>query len=140
MIEEAQTRRITINDFRMWLEGVEEMQSEDWVPDARQWQRIREKIDSIEDTPRPAPQQNFLPPRPTGARSATPEHFEPVIQRPEGPAVPAGPSLMSPNFAVGAPNSPAQLTGPFATNSQQIPVRTPNIDTAGGKPYESSFA
>lgn len=137
MIEEAQIRRITINDFRMWLEGVEEMQSENWVPDARQWQRIREKIDSIEDTPVQAPPRIPSGPIP---RSAAFVQEQAPIQPPAGPAVPAGPSLMSPNFAVGAPNSPAQLTGPFATNSQQIPVRTPNIDTAGGKPYESSFA
>ena len=42
---------ITIKEFRMWLEGVEEMQDDSWVPDSKQWARIRSKINSVEDGP-----------------------------------------------------------------------------------------
>ena len=132
-VQNVPVRRITIKDFKMWLEGVEEMQASDWVPDARQWQRIREKINSIEDIA-PAPVYT-LPERPQGLTYRGPD----VPVAPGVPVIPAGPSLLpTQNFAVGAPRSFDNLTGPFATNSQQA-VKTQNIDTMG-KPYESSFA
>ena len=37
----------------MWLEGVEEMQEEAWIPDTKQWKRIREKIDQIDSNTGP---------------------------------------------------------------------------------------
>lgn len=40
---------ITINDFKMWLSGVEEMQDDDWTPTQSQWKRIRGKIDNIQE-------------------------------------------------------------------------------------------
>ena len=45
---DKKTKTITLENFRSWLEGVEEMQEEDWVPSAAQWKTIRKKIDSIE--------------------------------------------------------------------------------------------
>lgn len=38
---------ITLDQFRSWLQGVEDMQTEDWAPNADQWKVIREKIDLI---------------------------------------------------------------------------------------------
>lgn len=41
--------QISAREFRIWLEGVEEMQDDEWVPSSTQWKRIREKIDTIKD-------------------------------------------------------------------------------------------
>lgn len=40
-------KKLSLNEFRAWLSGVEEMQSDDWTPDHTQWRRIRAKIDEI---------------------------------------------------------------------------------------------
>jgi len=121
----SEDKKITVKEFKMWLQGVEEMQPEDWTPDARQWARIREKINSIEES---------VGQQPVATQPLQPMPTNPV-PRPL-PAVPAGPSMMPPPQAA----RPAQLSGPFANpESPTMPVRTPNIDTQG-KPYESSFA
>lgn len=122
----AEDKKITVKEFKMWLAGVEEMQPEDWTPDGRQWQRIRDKIDTIEE----AASGYQLPPVPGRQQQ-----------------LPPGPMMQAPNFAPqypagSIPRAPVQqapLAGPFGSDSGQIPVKTPNIDTQG-KPYESSFA
>ena len=38
---------MTLIQFQAWLEGVEEMHSEDWCPTADQWNLIRNKIKTI---------------------------------------------------------------------------------------------
>lgn len=38
----------TFQDFLMWLQGVEDMQPDGWSPDQRQWEKIREKMRSID--------------------------------------------------------------------------------------------
>lgn len=65
------TKIISLDKFRAWLEGVEEMQAENWCPSIEQWTKIREKIDSIQDIPdhpipRPtaAPMNGYQPPMP----------------------------------------------------------------------------
>lgn len=120
-------KEITVNDFRMWLEGVEEMQDANWVPDERQWRRIREKINEItEKTP------VLHTPGLVGGTVPIPRGELPPVQ-------PAGPSMMpNPAFSQGAPRLPTNLSPVLATGGQAA-VRTPDIDTQG-KPYESSFA
>lgn len=41
------TKNITLSEFKAWLQGVEDMQPNDWSPNVEQWTRIREKIDLI---------------------------------------------------------------------------------------------
>lgn len=43
----AVPQNITLDQFRSWLQGVEDMQTDDWAPNADQWKVIREKIDLI---------------------------------------------------------------------------------------------
>ena len=43
------TKKITLNEFRAWLEGIEELQPNDWSPSKEQWKLIRNKIDYIEE-------------------------------------------------------------------------------------------
>ncbi len=40
--------KISLEQFRSWLQGVEDMQPDDWIPNAEQWKRIREKIDQVD--------------------------------------------------------------------------------------------
>lgn len=87
--------------FKAWLEGVEEMQGEDWTPNAEQWRRIREKLMAIEDTPttrevnlpspafyqNPVPQATsaFMPPlHPQPAPGPTPSQKTPDIDSSNG--------------------------------------------------------
>lgn len=124
---------ITIKEFRMWLQGVEEMQDAAWVPNPTQWRRIREKIDTIvDDEPvqQPAPQQvNYgYPVPPTGISLG---NDIPVQAGPSGlaatPRLPPMPTSPPPGGLFATPETPT------------IPVRTPNIDTTNGN-YQSSFA
>lgn len=43
----AAKKEITLAEFRAWLEGVEELQTKSWSPDAKQWKLIRAKIKTI---------------------------------------------------------------------------------------------
>jgi hypothetical protein len=46
----ADEKTLTMNEFKMWLTGVEEMQPADWTPDASQWKKIREKLNLVIET------------------------------------------------------------------------------------------
>lgn len=50
---------ITVEMFKMWIEGIEEMQEDDWTPSPTQWKRIRQKIDMLEDEPVPVAVQPY---------------------------------------------------------------------------------
>ncbi len=45
-------KKLSLNEFRAWLSGVEEMQPDNWTPDPTQWRRIRQKIEDVIDNPR----------------------------------------------------------------------------------------
>jgi len=44
-------RKISMSEFKAWLDGVEEMQPSGWVPNSEQWRTIRDKIETIEIQP-----------------------------------------------------------------------------------------
>lgn len=127
----AEEKKLTINEFKMWLQGVEEMQQPDWIPDARQWEKIRQKIDMIIDGP---PQrevnmgQNLPPPGP--------------IHREPPPQMPIGPSNLQPTPRVPQPprvaHTASGLPVSMASGSPNTPARTPDIDTSNGN-YDSHF-
>jgi hypothetical protein len=126
---EKTTPNITIKEFRMWLEGVEEMQDEGWVPDPKQWARIRSKINSIEDAPLPkrneaqVPQYNTYNPHEAAVGTGyIPEPFQiptTVLGNPQGGGLP------------GMGNAPSFPGGIVTT-------KTPDIDTSAGG-YVSKF-
>lgn len=112
-----ESKKLTVNDFKMWLGGVEEMQTEDWIPDARQWKRIREKIDQLHDVPQIQAAHYSASNYPVAANPLPPVAFE-------LPTSPAGPThTLPPVFSTGASRSTV----------------TPNIDTSSGT-YTSIFA
>jgi len=99
----------TLALFKAWLSGIEEMQGEDWVPNAEQWKRIKEKLFEIEEAPvveatpaRPAAQAYV----PQYAPAPMPSAFEPA------------PRMQPMN----------QMGQPFTQPSQ----RTPDIDSSNG--------
>lgn len=59
---------IDIDTFKSWLQGVEDMQEDDWHPNPVQWKKIRNKINLLTaaavEPPRAAPYQmpNFANP------------------------------------------------------------------------------
>jgi hypothetical protein len=113
------SKKITsLVEFRAWLEGVEEMQGDDWVPTEEQWTRIREKIDSIEITP----------------AATTAIHNTTAYNPPPAPVYPPGPSAFD-----GRPAPPAiNLNADAPIAAGQPRVKTPNIDTSMGD-YKSAF-
>lgn len=46
-VRKMSRKKVTLNEFRAWLEGVEELQDDSWSPSKDQWTTIRQKIDSI---------------------------------------------------------------------------------------------
>ena len=113
---------ITIKEFRMWLEGVEEMQDDDWVPDAKQWARIRAKIDSVVESTAPQAMVTYnSQPAPSYGQPAGgyahefPSTFDIPPTFPTGPTLPSGASLGGLNL-----------------------TKTPDIDTTSGN-YQSKF-
>ena len=124
------TKKLTIKEFRMWLEGVEEMQEEGWTPNTVQWRRIRDKLNEIDDTP-------------SGVlhRAAAPVSNAQMIEPPRPPA-PSGPVQFAPPGIGGGvfPTPSAELAQrPFMPETTGMAVRTPNIDTTGGN-YVSAFS
>jgi hypothetical protein len=116
-----QNKKLSLNEFRAWLSGVEEMQSDDWTPDPTQWRRIREKIEDIIDNPR---------------RSAPDQYSEPQYGYSGGytpaPIMPAAPSGFVPG-AVPGPAMPMSPSTPLFASP-----KTPDIDTSKGG-YASSL-
>lgn len=119
-------KMISVREFRMWLQGVEEMQSEDWVPSSQQWAKIRSKIDNIADTPT---HQASLPPvvfpqrqiEPTILTAPTPNTMPVQQAGPSSLMVPQQRPVLNPLLSSGAGN-----------------IKTPDIDTSA-KSYESGF-
>ena len=44
----TKSKGYTLSQFRAWLEGVEEMQESNWIPNHDQWAIIRTKINELE--------------------------------------------------------------------------------------------
>lgn len=122
----------TIRDLQTFIDAVEfASDQEEWVPSARQWKRIRDMINSLEET-KPAPAPAVAPVQPVSAaplQYATPQFAMPP-QLPQGPA--QMPQMAHPG--------PRPALSPLLAAHEQMPVRTPDIDTGNGKPYTSSFA
>jgi len=150
MATRKRAKKQTLSEFRAWLAGVEELQPENWAPDATQWKLIREKIESItepktnadtemlhkliekmsDDTQGRAQVANNAP-------YAHPQHQQvnpmaagiPPPPPPTG-GVPAGPVDIAP---AARPYNP-----PAAKAVDLSEVAKPNIDSSDGN-YNSSF-
>lgn len=132
------TKKVTITELKTFIEAVEFASDSDaWVPSERQWNRIREMINGLEEGA-PAPIQHHYAPM------HLPQMQHPMADIPMGmdaPGMPAGPSPLASGTAMQQP-SPQMMNprAPIAQSNGQIPVRTPDIDTSNGQGYTSSFA
>jgi len=45
---EQTNKKITISEFQAWLQGIHDLQGDDWAPTPEQWKKIKEKLFSIE--------------------------------------------------------------------------------------------
>lgn len=137
----ASKKEYTLSEFKAWLEGIEELQPNDWAPTADQWKTIRDKmmniVEDVVEIPAPVPPVNVPP--------AGPIYREPAFQAPMPPtALPPAESSLAPVVVPDAEMTPAAraaLTGKLP--SEMVPsadgkVKTPNIDTSSGD-YGSSF-
>lgn len=116
---------VTLAEFKAWLEGIEELAGANWVPDGKQWKRIRTKIELIRE-PNTAPARAFQAP--------------PMFGNPSPHQVP------DPQFVQTVPRS--QLTPilmpvgrggrPPIAVAENVSVKTPDIDTTDGQ-YDSPF-
>lgn len=130
MAAKKRKQKQTLREFRAWLEGVEELQPENWSPNRDQWARIRERIDGIKEEPVPAPAEPAaVQPAATAAPAQNPVMYQqPAMMAPPVPGgVPAGQVEMTPEAR--------RMLNP-GTGAK---AKTPDIDTSDGN-VESSFA
>lgn len=134
-----QKQKVTISEFKSWLRGIRDMLGDEWVPNADQWKRICEKIDSLQEHPNTVPAQPQQTRVVVTSYDQTPPHSQTVPAHPAGPSsLNLPPSPPQPRV-VSSPGGVPVLTGPIATNNTlNNPVKTPSIDTTNGK-YDSAF-
>ena len=120
---------ISVNDFKAWLQGVEDMQEDGWVPSPIQWKKIRSKIDQIGATQPatnapPAPMFPSYPPNVRGIDTA--------YIAPEAPTSSLNIPIPTPSARVSTfmapPPPPQHFDSP----------KTPDIDTSSGN-YSAPF-
>jgi hypothetical protein len=42
-------QKMSVSQFKMWIQGLSEFQDDDWVPNVNQWNLIRERIDLLDE-------------------------------------------------------------------------------------------
>lgn len=124
-------KKISLKEFRAWLEGVEELQPKDWSPSSEQWKLIRDKIKYINDAETELlsqPVREVMPTVPMRSGLAPELHMDPTLPVPPPPigGIPSGDVVMSPEAKRLLQNS-----------GQMSPTKTPDIDSSNG--YESTF-
>lgn len=141
----ARKKKLTLEEFKSWLEGLEDGQPDGWSPDKDQWAKIRERIGNIKETviKEVVEQPPVMPPMPP-AMPAGYSYVQPPQQPPTGlpPAQPAVP----PNIPLRTVDLPEpemteaarQLLKGGATPGVAATSKTPDLDTSDGQ-YESSF-
>lgn len=120
---------LTIAQFEAWLEGVEEMQPDDWTPSEAQWKRIRAKIAKLCEDMEKQPLHG---------------HHVPNVGVPVVPQYPTHNPRVSDHVHpstlvdVAVTPSPAVPHKPLGAQTSSVTVKTPDIDTSNGA-YVSNF-
>lgn len=122
----AKRKRVTLNEFQAWLDGVEELQPDGWTPSAAQWKLIRDKISNIKEAPVVAQQPVINTPAPHMQQGIPQAPAPGYVPAPDVGGVPLGSVEMSP--------AASAMMNPGHSNK----TVTPNIDTTNGN-YASSF-
>jgi hypothetical protein len=113
---------ISLKDFKSWLQGVEDMQETGWTPSPIQWQKIRDKINLIEEV--------VVNPIPTNYthRNVVAGPSIPQSQFDESPIIPRPSQSPKVSTYIAPPATPPHFDTP----------KTPDIDTSNGN-YRSTF-
>lgn len=122
----------SLKEFRAWLQGVEELQSDEWSPNFDQWKLIRDKIDGIIE-------EKVVVEKTTASPHVN-NNAPPVYNTPPPPGLPPGiqpPPPVGGFIPTDVEMSPAarQLLNPAVNGGKVV---TPNIDTSDGN-ITSSF-
>lgn len=144
-------KKQTLAEFKAWMEGVEELQPDDWCPNAEQWKTIREKIKGIVeekvigDTSKNSSQNTntastpVFQPQPMPIQQPMVNGFVPPPQTPGG--VPSNAPIVAPTAGQtpsNAPSTPGAVNPMLVPGTAEKPTKTPDIVEDG--PYHSSFA
>jgi hypothetical protein len=125
---------LTVTDFRSWLEGVEDMQGDDWSPSLEQWKKIRSKIELLEEVDL----EEIISSVKT-ATVPTPTQTTGYINTPQGPIPRPAPFPTAPSFLEDPAAQPKLTTVmPSRPNSIIGSSKTPDIETSGGE-YTGAF-
>lgn len=109
MSESTEDTGISLSEFKAWLEGVEEMQADDWAPSRVQWERIRAKFMQIRNDP---------------------------VSSIKYPANVRAPAAFGPAYVPEVPSRPQPLPQGMLTGLEGR-AKTPDIDSSNG--YQSSL-
>jgi len=149
----SEEKKLSVTDFKNWLEGVLDFQPEGWTPNQEQWSKILEKIGELDDTvpsivnasePKaPQPTQNPQPqmqpstrhPRPEMDRSVLPPDLdEASVSLPKEPVIKRGKTMQ-----VIQQDSPSvsDESGTRVVNTGTV-YKTPENQEPSGE-YDSEF-
>lgn len=150
MAKKKMVKKYTLAEFKAWLEGIEEIQPNDWHPDLTQWRMIRDKIGAIQEptkqSPVVTPAPTFSPPPrlPNNVSYEVPNGVPVIPQHPPqsslGLTAPAEPNIeMTPAAkAALAGKLPPEMATSSMGETPKVKIKTPNIDTRDGN-YASNF-
>lgn len=126
----TENKKISVKELQTFIEAVEfAADTEEWIPSARQWKRIRSMIDNLETE---------VPARQPVVNNTAITAPAPVHRAPDRPVMMAPPGMPPPTYT--APPAHTALPPTFANpNAPGVPAKTPDIDTSAGG-YNSSFA
>lgn len=131
-------KQYTLSEFKAWLEGIEELQPDDWSPDASQWKTIREKLLNITEevvevqAPVQAPVQQTIPSGPVYREPTQYNQAPPQFVQPSQTSLPVHEMTEAARMVLNG-KLPSTMV-PDASGK----LKTPNIDTMDGN-YGSSF-
>jgi hypothetical protein len=105
--QNSKSKKITVSEFKMWLDGFLAFQGDEWVPTKEQWDVIVEKINNLSETslaPKLIPESNRIM---DGRRlTASPRNYERdtdeeevPIQMPRARLMDAPPQQQSPRMS-----------------------------------------
>lgn len=119
----TEQKKISVKELQTFIEAVEfAADTEEWIPSARQWKRIRQMIDNLETE--------------AIVRQVINNTVAPVHRAPDRPVIMA-PQGMPTTFQ-GVPTPPSSPAFGMSTPIG-VPAKTPDIDTSAGG-YNSTFA
>jgi hypothetical protein len=77
--------KVSVNEFKNWLDGVLDFQPDDWVPDAEQWEKILNKINQLDDTEKQVTVSQPMPEKQPPAQGLGQQQPKTRNPRPQGP-------------------------------------------------------